>query len=185
MKPNKMQAVIAALYGAVLLALVLLPPWQEAAGREASYRKDIGRGFVWAPPKAVAVECYFAGCVTAPQGYFHVLLNWRLLLQQCLTLSVVAVLFLWMFRPQRNREAEISRKRGTRLFTSLLLALLIPPTGGVPFGAALAGIPMMLVRRDELWLLPVIMTLVLYAACVLVIYGLIASVLWFRRGRVT
>lgn len=185
MKPNNMQTAIATLFGVVLLALVLLPPWQEAAGREAAYRKEIGRGFVWAPPKAVAVECYFPGCVTAPPGYFHVLLNWHLLLQQCLTLSVVAVLFLWMFRTQPNREVGIVRKRGTRLSISVLLALLIPPTGGVPFGAALAGIPMMLVRRDELWLLPVIMTLVLYTACVLVIYGLITSALWFRRGGAT
>ena len=180
MRPNKIQTIIGIVCGLALLSLVLVPPWQEAAERELSYRKDLGRGLLWSPPKPVAVECYFTGCVTAPAQYFHVLLNRKLLLQECLTLLIVGVLLLWMFRAQRDRNVASLRARGTRLLTSLILALLIPPTGGVPFGAALAGIPMVLIRRDELWLIPVIMIIVMYSACVLIIYCLITFTLWIR-----
>ncbi|GEM_PF-2544777 len=183
MKLNKIQAVIGIVCGILLLSLISFPPWQEAAERELSYRKDLGRGFLLSPPKSVAVECYFVGCVTAPAAYFHVLLNRKLLLQECVTLVVVELLLLWLFRNRQGRAVADLRMPRTRLLISLMLALLIPPAGGVPFGAALAGIPMMLVERDELWLIPTIMVLVMYAASVLLIYWLIQFTLWIHYGR--
>lgn len=182
MKPNKIQAVIGALCGLGLLTLILFPPWQQAAEREVSYRKDIGRAFLFKPPEPVRVGCYFRGCVAAPAEYFHVLLNAKVLLQQCLTLFVVSALLALVFKSQRDRQVKSLKQPRVRLITSLLLALLVPPTGGIPFGAALAAIPMMLVRRDELWLIPVLMTGVLFTCCVLAIYGIISLIIWSRRS---
>jgi hypothetical protein len=170
-RPNKIQAVTCGLCGIALLFLVLFPPWQQAAEKEVSYRKNIGRGLLWKPPQPVAVECYFVGCVTAPASYFHVLLHRKLLMQQCLTVLCVAMAFLWTFRTSKGGKMASLGVRSTRLSTSFLLALLIPPTGDVPFGAVLFGIPMVLVQRDELWLIPTIMALVMYFACALLMYG--------------
>jgi hypothetical protein len=183
MRPNKIQAVIGIVCGIILLSLVIFPRWQEAAEKEASYRRDIGHGLLWKPPKPVAVECYFVGCVTAPASYFHVLLNRKLLLQQCLTVFLVAVAFLWIFRPQDNGKTASLSVRATRLLASCLLALLIPPTGGVPFGAVLTGMPMVLVQRDELWLAPTIIAIVMYVACVLIIYSLLSATLWLVANK--
>lgn len=183
MRPNKIQAIIGAICAITLLFLVLFPPWQEAAEREVSYRKDIGRGLLWKPPKAVAVECYFVGCVTAPASYFHVVLKRRVLLQETLTLFFVAVACVWIFRTRRSGEVASITARKTRLLTSFLLALLVPPGGDVPFGAGLVEIPKLFVRRGERWLIPMIVVTVLYAASVLVIYWLITLALWIRRGR--
>ncbi len=178
MRPNKIQTVIRIVCGTVLLALFLWPPWQQAAEREVSYRKNIGRSFLWNPPKPVAVDCYFVGCVMAPATYFHALLNRKLLLQQCLTLFFVAVLFLWTFRPRQSGKTATLNERATRLVSCLLLALLVPPTGDVPLGAVLAGIPMVLVRRDELWLMPTIMAILMYVVCALIIYGFVSTAVW-------
>src|SRR6266567_2325364 len=86
MRLNRIQAAIGIVSGIALLVIVLFPAWQEAAEKEVSYRKDIGHGLLWSPPKPVAVDCYFVGCVTAPASYFHMLLNRTLLLKQSLTL---------------------------------------------------------------------------------------------------
>jgi hypothetical protein len=182
MRYNKTQTVIGLICGIALLFLILLPPWQEAAERELSYRKDIGRGLLWKPPKTVAVDCYFVNCVTAPASYFHVVLKRKVLLQECLTVLGVAVAFLWIFRTRRTGQTSSVRSRGTRLLASFLLASLIPPAGEVPFGAGIVEIPKLLVRREELWLVPLIVVLVLYAACVLVIYGLLSLAVRFAAS---
>lgn len=184
MKPNKIQTTIGIACGIITLALVIFPPWQEAAEREVSYRKDIGRGFLWHRPKPVAVDCYFAGCVTAPASYFRVQLNRELLLQETLALVFVGIALLWTFRSRRDGTIANLHVRATRLLISCLLALLIPPTKGVPLGAALAGIPRMVLQRDELWLFLTTATVVMYIACVVTIYFLLTIAVWHVARRV-
>src|ERR1700758_4045858 len=106
MRLNKGQFAIAALTVAVVTFLVLYPSWQEAAEKETAYRRDVGRGFLWKPPRPVAVDCYFAGCVIAPASYFHVILDRKLLLQQSLAVLCVGLALLWVFRIRRNGTAS-------------------------------------------------------------------------------
>jgi hypothetical protein len=165
MRLNKGQFAIAALTVAVVTFLVLYPSWQEAAEKETAYRRDVGRGFLWKPPRPVAVDCYFAGCVIAPASYFHVILDRKLLLQQSLAVLYVGLALLWVFRIRRNGTASNLKSAKTRATASLLLALLIPPAGNVPIGAGLLGAPTLLLHRGGEWALPLILVLLLYCAC--------------------
>lgn len=187
MRLNKAQFAIAVITVVVVTCLSLYPSWQQAAEKEIAYRKDVGRGLLWRPPNPIAVDCYFAGCVTAPASYFHVLLNRRLLFQQSLTVLFVGLALLWVFRTRKD-ETGFLKSVKTRAAASLLLALLVPPAGGVPLGAGILGAPTLLFHRGGAWLLPLILILLLYCACALAIYGLLRLSAWLlvggaRRGR--
>jgi len=176
MRWTKGQVACAVLTLAAATFLSVYPPWQQAAEKEVAYRKDIGRGLVWRLPIPIAVDCYFVGCVgcvTAPASYFHVLLNRRLLLQRSLTVLCVGLAFLWVFRIRRDGTASSVKSVKTRTAASLLLALLVPPGGDVPLGAALLGAPTLLVHRGGAWPLPLVLVLSLYCACAVVIYYLL------------
>ena len=177
MRLNATQKVVLAVAVAVLLPLLWFPPWREAAEREVAYRKDIGRGFILRPPAPEPVDCYFVGCKTAPASYFHVLLYRDLLFEQAGTVAGIALLLLWMFRIRRDGTSGSLRSRRTRLLFGMVMALPIPPDGTFPFASLLLDIPRQLVNRDELWLIPTVMVIFLYAACVLVIYALVSAVI--------
>jgi len=100
-------------------------------------------------------------------------LNRRLLLQRSLTVLCVGLAFLWVFRIRRDGTASSVKSVKTRTAASLLLALLVPPGGDVPLGAALLGAPTLLVHRGGAWLLPLVLVLSLYCACAVVIYYLL------------
>lgn len=178
MKVNKAQAMIGLVSAALLLFLAICPPWQEAAKNEIAYRKDIGRGFLWNRPDTISVNCYFSGCTTAPASYFHAVLNRKLLLEQFIPVLVVACLFMWLFRCHAEKQSPMMGSWAKRLTISSLLALLVPPTGGVPMGAALASEPMLFVEKGEFWTAYVILIPILYLGFVLAIYGLISAVHW-------
>ncbi|HEV2134078.1 MAG TPA: hypothetical protein VGR47_07425 [Terracidiphilus sp.] len=178
MRLNNAQVVIGLLSAAILLFLFVCPSWQEAARNEIAYRKDIGRGFLWSPPKAVSVECYFIGCATAPASYFHVVLNLRLLLEQAIPVLFVAGVFLWLFRSQKEKQPPMLESRTRKLVISFSLALLVPPTGGAPMGAVLADVPRLVIEKDEFWAVLAILIPVLYFALSIAIYGLLSASHW-------
>jgi hypothetical protein len=178
MKVNKAQARVGISTAILLLFLVLYPSWQEAAQNEIAYRKDIGRGFLWSPPSTVSIDCYFVGCKVAPASYFHALLNRQLLLEQTIPVLVVAGVFLWLFRSQEETKRPMLESRTKKLRISFLLALLIPPVGGVPMGAALASLPMLLIDRGEFWAVYAVATPIIYFVFALAIFGLLSALQW-------
>lgn len=171
---SKLQKRIAAAGGVILFSLLLLPPWQQAAGREVDYRKDLGRGLIFYPPRPVAVDCYFQNCQTAPASYFHVVLRRDLLIDQCVTVLLVTMMAVWMFRTRADGSRSHLGEQGTKLKLSLILALAVPPLGQFPLASLLWDIPRQLLHRDELWLIPVVMVLVIYGCCT----GFIYLTLW-------
>jgi hypothetical protein len=182
MKLNSTQKAIAVVSVIVLLGLGLFPPWRQAAERETAYRKDLGRGFVFRPPAPVAVDCYFVGCKTAPPSYFHVLLYRELLHAQLLSVFGVAVIALWMFRSRRDGTRASLVSRRVRLEFSLLVALLFPPMGQFPLASLLLDIPRQLIHRNELWLIPTLMVLVIFFVCALVVYLVVSTAVWIIGG---
>jgi hypothetical protein len=146
MKMNKAQVIIGLFSAALVLFLVICPPWQEAAQNEVDYRKDIGRGLLWSPPNTVSVDCYFIGCTEGPASYFHAVLNRRLLLEQAIPVLAVAPVLLWLFRPQKVEKSPVLESRAKKLVISFSLALLVP-VGGLPMGAALASVPILFIER--------------------------------------
>jgi hypothetical protein len=173
MKLNRQQSAIALIGAVLILLLVLFPPWQQAAEKEVDYRKDLGRSFVLTPPPSIAVDCYFVGCKTAPPSYFHVLLKRDFLIAECLCVFVVSVGMVWIFRQRKDGTQGSIRDGKTRAYSSVLLSLLIPIDGTVPLGLFLSDVPRMLIRREDLWLMPAIMIVVLCGVCSLAIYGLL------------
>jgi hypothetical protein len=176
MKPNSAQKVILVVGFVLLLCLALFPPWREAAEKEVDFRKDIGRGFVLSPPQPVAVDCYFVGCKTAPSSYFHVLIYRKLLLSQLITVGIVGLALLWIFRLNRDGTGASLGVRKTRLQFCVLIALLIPLDGRYPFGAWLADIPRQIVLH-ELLLIPIIFMVLIYLGCVCMIFLLLSAVI--------
>lgn len=179
MKPNSAQKTILVVGFVSLLCLALFPPWREAAEKEVDFRKDIGRSFILSPPQPVAVDCYFVGCKTAPPSYFHVLIYRELLFSQLITVGSVGLALLWIFRSRHDRDgtgASLASPK-TRLQFSALIALVIPFAGQFPFGAGLAGIPRQIVLHDELWLIPIILTVLSYLVCVCIIFLLLSAVM--------
>ncbi len=108
-------------------------------------------------------------------SYFHVLLNRTLLLKQSLTLLWVTVAFIWIYRTRRSGETASLTVPATRLLTSFLLALLIPSGGDVPFGAGLVAIPHLLAPVGDFVLIPTIIVILMFVACVLIIFGLLSA----------
>lgn len=178
MKLNTAQKTIAVVSLTLLLGLGLFPPWRQAAEKETDYRKDLGHAFVFHPPAPVAVDCYFVGCKTAPASYFHVLLYRELLFAQLLSVFGVSMVVLWMFRTRRDGTRASLASAKIRVGFSLLLALLFPPTGTFPLASLLADIPRQLIHRDELWLIPTVMLVVIFFVCAFFIYLLVSAVLW-------
>jgi hypothetical protein len=177
MRLNQPQKAIIVSAILVLLCLVVFPPWRQAAEREIAYRKDLGHGFLFRPPKPVSVACYWVGCKTAPPSYFHILLYRELLFAQCLSVLGVTLAAIWIFRRRRDgTHASVVLAR-TRIEVSMLLALLFPPIGTFPLASLLLDIPKELIHRDELWLMPAILVVLVFSACSFVIYLLVSSVL--------
>jgi len=108
-------------------------------------------------------------------SYFHVLLNRTLLLKQSLTLLWVTVAFIWIYRTRRSGETASLTVAATRLLTSFLLALLIPSGGDVLFGAGLVAIPHLLAPVGDFVLIPTIIVILMFVACVLIIFGLLSA----------
>jgi hypothetical protein len=178
MKFNKARAIIGLVSAALLTLLVLCPPWQEAAQNEVTYRKDIGRGLLWSPPNTVPVDCYFVGCKVAPASYFHAVLNRQLLVEQTIPVLFVAGVFLWMFRTQEETNQPLLGSRKNKLIVASLLALLIPPVGGVPMGAALASLPLLFIDKGEFWAVYAVVIPAMYIVLALVIFVLLIALQW-------
>jgi hypothetical protein len=183
MSLNTVQKAIIVVSAAVLLSLVLFPPWWQAAVRETAYRKELGRGWILRPPAPVPVDCYFVGCETAPASYFHVLLYRDLFFEQLATVIGVSLVTLWIFRARRDGTRASLGSPKTRLRFSAVMALLVTPEGKFPLASDLVDIPKTLLHRDELWLIPMIMVILMYLASVVIIYGLVSAVLWLRSSR--
>jgi hypothetical protein len=180
---NKTQKTVMAVCVFVLLCITMFPPWQQAAERETSYRKDLGRGFFLRPPQPTAAGCYFEGCRTAPPSYFHVVLNGKLLFEQSISVLAVSLAALWILSSNRNRTVSGLASRKTRIAVSILIALAVPPLGTVPLGFMLVGIPKQIMHRDELWLIPTILVLVIFGICSGAIYLLVSLALWIVDRR--
>jgi hypothetical protein len=183
MKLSAPQKVIVIFSSIVLLTLVLFPSWHQAAQSETAYRKDLGLSFVFRPPAPVAVDCYFEGCKTAPPSYFHVILYWQLLSAQLFSVLGVAIVLFWMFRPLPDGTYASLATQRVRIQFSMLMALLFPPSGKFPLAFLLLNIPRQLVHRDELWLIPTLMVLVLFFVGALVVYLLVSASLWIFKSQ--
>lgn len=175
MKPNSAQKAILVVGSVLLLCLALFPPWREAAEKEVDFRKDIGRGFILSPPQPVAVDCYFVGCKTAPASYFHVLIFRDLLFNQLISVVIVGLVLLWIFRSRRDGTNASLGSPKTRLQFCVLIALLIPLDGQYPFGAWLADIPRQIALHDLL-LIPIIFMVLIYLGCVCIMFLLLSAV---------
>jgi len=175
---NRAQKIILIIGGLVMICLLVFPPWREAAEKEASYRKYVGRSFFLVPPKPVAVECYFAGCTTAPASYFHILLDRQLLIAQCVPVAVVAFIAFWIFRLRPNGTFPSLKSGTTRLLFSSPVALAVPPAGDFPLASMLLDIPKLILRRDEFWLMQTVMAPVMFGICTLAIYLLVSVAVW-------
>lgn len=164
----------------LMMFLLLFPPWQQTAERETDYRKDIGRGFFLRPPPPVALDCYFVGCKTAPPSYFHVVLFQELFREQLAAVIGVTLGLLWIFRSRRS--SLVSPRR--RVSFSILIALLVPLEGTFPLASYLVDIPRQLVKRNELWLIPVLTVAFIFVVCTSAIYFFTSAVVWIT-GRLS
>jgi hypothetical protein len=99
------------------------PPWYETNGQ---YVKQLGRHFFFIRPDAVPVECYLAGCVTAPASYFHVVLDWRSWVETLLTIAAVTTILFLLFRARTDGTFPSIANAKTRLLFSVLVALALP-----------------------------------------------------------
>ena len=177
---NRIQKATLLIGSLLLIALLLFPPWQQAAG---DYRKTIGRGFILRPPQARSVDCYLIGCQTAPATYFHIVLYSELHIAQCATVVFITVGLLVLFLNRGNGAHPTLKTNGTRLFFSMLLALAIPPIGNFPLAFLLADIPRQMIHPGEKWQVGVFFVPILYAFCSGVIYALTTLILWFDKTR--
>lgn len=183
MKLNTTQKTIAIVGAIALVSLALFPPWWQAAQNEISYRKDLGRAFALKPPRAEPVDCYFVNCQVAPASYFHVLLYRDLFFEQLAAVAGVAIIALWMFRERRGGTRASLESPKTRLGFSLLVALAVAPEGKFPLASDLVDIPRLLFHKNELLLLPMILTIAMYLAISLCIYALVTAAIWLRSRR--
>jgi len=142
MRFSRLRVSITLLSSTVLLFLLLYPEWQEASSKmPPEYRKEIGRGFLWSPPKSVAVGCYFSfeDCAETPASAFYPVVNRELVLMQSLALAVVTLLLLWLTRTG-GRQSRVSQSPRTRIAISVSLALVVP-IGGIPIAVHLVYLP--------------------------------------------
>jgi hypothetical protein len=179
---NRAQKLIILTGGLVLLLLLLFPPWQQAALHETDYRQNIGRGFVFKRPQPVAVECYFPGCKTAPASYFHVTPYSAALIDQSATVFCLTVAAVLLFRNRRDGSRPTLKLRTTRLIFSVIIALTIPQ-GNFPLAVLLLDIPRQIIHRNELWLMPVLLVPLVFAAYTTVVYLLLTALLWLLQRR--
>jgi hypothetical protein len=182
-KPNSVQSAILTAASVAFVLLSLFPPWQQAAEREVAYRLYVGLHFFLQPPTSVPVDCYFAGCATAPASYFHVLLYRDLLVEQLAAIIAVAFVLLWIFRSRQNGVRATLTSPKIRLQFSMLMASLVPLDGKYPLASELVDIPRRIIRRDEFWLVPIILLIGVYLTVVLIAYASISAALWFRGSR--
>ncbi len=179
---NRTQSIIITV-GTVFLGLLLLfPPWQQAGLREVDYRHNLGHGFILHPPKPVAIDCYFVGCLTAPPSYFHVLLHSRLFIGQCGTVLGIGLAAVWLFRRRRDSTHATLQSPKTRLISSMLIALAVPPSGDFPLASMLLDIPKLVVDGGEKWQVPVVAFPVLFIFCAGIIYVLLTLAFWLSTG---
>ena len=65
----------------------------------------------------------------------------------------------------------------------MLMASLVPLDGKYPLASELVDIPRRIIRRDEFWLVPIILLIGVYLTVVLIAYASISAALWFRGSR--
>jgi len=176
---NSFQKAILIVGGVILTMLLLFPPWQEAALRELAYRKDIGRGSILRPPKPVPVDCYFVGCQTAPASYFHVVLDSRVHIAQCVTVVFITLGLVWLFLRRSDGTQPTLNQTRTRLLFSMLIALAFPPFGINSFtlAALLIQIPEVIFDQGEKWQGFVLFIPVLFMFCSCMVYGVVTLAL--------
>jgi hypothetical protein len=181
---NRPQKMLLLVSGSLLLCLLLFPPWHQAAQREVSYRKELGRAFLLAPPNPEAVECYFAGRTTAPSSYFHVLLNWRVLIADCIPIVVIALALLWMFRSRQDGTHPTLKAPKTRLAFSMFVALVlpIPALPLVPLGSMLPYTLPAIMEGGVEWIWPILLPL-LFALYFCTVYLLVTVALRITARR--
>lgn len=109
----------------VLLGLLLFPSWFETNGQ---YVKQLGHHFLFNKPSAVPVECYFAGCVTAPASYFYVVLDRPNWLATLLTIVFVLGTLSLLFKTRADGTSRSLRHPVTRWIFSGMVALALPVT---------------------------------------------------------
>src|SRR6476646_6306480 len=184
---NSFQKATLIIGGVILTMLLLFPPWQEAALRELAYRKDIGRGSLLRPPKPVPVDCYFVGCQTAPASYFHVVLNSRLHIAQCVTVVFITLSLFWLFLRRSDGTQPTLNKTRTRLLFSVLIALGLPPFGinNFTLAAFLFQIPKVIIDQGEKWQGFILFISVVFMFCSCVVYGVVTLALALYKATST
>ena len=184
MRFTRLQLTITLLSAGILLFLLLCPEWQEASRKmPPEYRKDVGRGFLWSPPKTVSVDCNFAftDCAETPASDFYPVVNRQLVLMQSVPLAFVTLLLLWLTRTDDGRQTRILSRIGTRIAISLSLALLVPTIGWVPIVVYLALLPGIISEGGEKWRLYAIGFPVLFVLVALTIFGLLCAMHLFTK----
>jgi hypothetical protein len=176
MRFSRLQVTICLLSLSALLFLLLNPEWQEASSKmPPEYRKEIGRGFLWSPPKTVAAGCYFTfeDCVETPASAFYPVVNRQLVLMQSVPVAVVTLLLLWLTRTG-DRQSRILSSTRTTIAISLSLALVVP-IGGIPIAAHLVSLPGIISDGGEKWQVYAVGIPLVFVIVALAIFGLLSG----------
>jgi hypothetical protein len=185
MRFSRLQVTIGILGSGILLFLLLYPEWQQASRKmPPEFRKEIGRGFLWSPPKTVSVGCdfIFTDCVETSATAFYPVVNRKLVLMQSVPLAIVTLLLLLIARSDKDGHARILSSTRTRMAISFLLALPIPPLGGIPFAVYLVLLPKIIFEHGDLgWQLYAIGIPVLFVVVGFTIFGLLSGIQLFTK----
>jgi hypothetical protein len=169
----------------MLLALLAFPPWEQGAERETDYRKYLGRSFFLKRPQSVPVDCYFAGCQTAPASYFHVLLATGLYVAPCLTVAGIALLLLVILHLRPHAPHAVVVSPVARIAFCTLTACVLPmPLGPqvVLLGTSVAYVPWDIAAGGEN-VVGAIATLVILALYVFAVNVIVTVGLWLAKRR--
>ena len=101
-----------------------------------------------------------------------------------ISVFAVALVLLWIFRARPNEVRASLTSPKTRLQFCMLAACLVPLDGKFPLAVELLDIPRRIIRRDEFWLIPIVVLIGVYFAAVLIAYALVSAVVKFRGRQV-
>ena len=186
MRFNRPQLAIGLMSSSILLFLALCPPWEQTSHKmPAQYRRELGRGFLWSPPKTVADGCYFTymDCIETPASDFYPVVNRQLVLMQSIPLVVVTLLLLWLIRTDEGERSRIKYSTTTRVAISLSLALVVPAVGGIPIVIYLFLLPRIISDHSETWQLYAVGVPVFFVAAWLTIFGLLSGMQLLTRRK--
>ena len=184
---------------AVLVLVLLFPPWQQIYRHASPYRGRLGHHLLWPPPQPVGTHSRFG---TEPPSDFKVTLDVAAILRQSGSiLGIVVILLLVLsWRPSgessKARSGDAASLRPAAIVTlttrrialiSLFLALClpVPPPDGIPLAAivVMAPIYFFLDTGHLAWYLPFVGGVFL-AGYFTVVFLLTSGVVWVVRSRI-